>query len=104
MRIDIGAESTIEARKGEVMASNVEGETIILSIEPGRYYVLDQVGTQIWELVQHTITFEDLLDKITAEFDVDLERCAKDLQGFLQEMFDEGLIEVCASSNPTAAQ
>jgi hypothetical protein len=90
----ITADSTIVASKGAISAT-VEAEVVILDTESGIYYGLNPVGTRVWNLVQgEPLTLAEICDCVTAEFDVERERCERDLIELLGDLDSNGLIEV----------
>jgi hypothetical protein len=90
---DISTSSIVVATKDQV-SSDLAGETVLLSMQSAMYYGLDEVGSRIWELVRAPIRVSELRDAITAEYDVEPERCEADVLGFLRELAANGLIEV----------
>ncbi len=78
----------------ECLSSELAGEAVILSLANGTYYGTDVVGARVWQLLQRPHTVAELRDAITAEFDVTPERCEGDLQEFLADLREHGLLEV----------
>ena len=60
----------------------------------GTYYGLDEVGARVWSLIQEPRSVAALRDAITDEYDVEPERCERDLLALLQELEAAELIEV----------
>jgi len=89
----VGTNSVVVATKEQV-ASDVGGEIILLSLETGMYYGLGQVGARIWDLLQRPMRAGDIRDTILAEYEVDAERCERDVLALLRDLLDAGLIEV----------
>jgi hypothetical protein len=89
----VGTNSVVAATKEQV-ASDLAGEVILLSLQTGQYYGLDQVGARIWELVQRPTRVADIRDAIVREYEVDLEQCEHDVLVLVRELVTEGLIEV----------
>jgi hypothetical protein len=96
---DITLDATVQATKNQV-SSDLAGESIILSLQTAKYYGLGQVGARIWELVQQPIRVLDVRDTILDEYDVEPERCDKDVIALLGQLASEGLIEVRAPNAP----
>lgn len=88
------ATSSVVVASKEQVASDLAGEVILLSLKTGMYYGLDQVGARIWELLQQPRRVADIRDAIVREYDVDLERCERDVLVLLRNLLKEGLIEV----------
>lgn len=89
----IGTDTTVVAKDSHV-ATTVDGETVLLNDETGAYQGLAGVGSRIWELVQEPTTVGDVVETITAEYDVDEGRCERDVRGFVGELAAERLVEV----------
>ena len=91
-------DSVIVASK-EQLSTDLGGGVVILGLESGQYYSLNDVGTRIWDLVQEPKTVLELRDAIVCEYDVDPERCGQDVLEVLKNMESEGLIEVTGGSS-----
>ena len=89
----ISDQSIVVAAKDQV-SCDLAGEAAILNIKNGVYYGLDPVGARIWSLMQEPRAVSEIQTTITGEYDVEPERCARDLVGLLEKLLAEGLIEV----------
>lgn len=89
----------VVATKQQV-SSDLGDDTVILNLKTGIYHGLDAVGARIWHLIQESRTITDILDTLLAEYDVEPDRCERELVALLQKLADAGLIEV---SNETPA-
>ena len=76
------------------VSSNLAGEEVIMQLESGIYYGLEEVGASIWALVQHPCTVAEICEAICAEYEVEPERCREDAVQFLTTLIDAKLIEV----------
>ncbi len=85
--------SLVVATRDQV-SSDLAGEAIVLSLRTGMYYGLAQVGVRVWELVREPILVADLRDVIVREYDVEPERCERDVLDFLSDLATQGLIEI----------
>ena len=61
----------------EIVASDIDGEIVMMSIENGEYYGLDEIGSRIWELIEKPVKVSNLIDTLLERFDVDRETCEK---------------------------
>ena len=93
MSSTISDRSVVVATKDQV-SCDLAGEAAILNIKNGIYYGLDPVGARIWNLMQEPRAVAEIQNAITDEYDVEPERCARDLFGLLEKLLAEGLIEV----------
>ena len=76
----------------EAMDSMVGDETVILHIGNGTYYGLDPVGTVIWEGVKAGRTLAEIRATILTTYDVSEEVAEADMQRFLTELIDNGIL------------
>ncbi len=93
MNEQIVGDSTIAAAEDQV-SCDLEGESAILNLNNGVYYGLDTLGARIWELIQEPKTVNQVRDVIVSEYEVEPERCERDLVALLTQLNDEGLVQV----------
>ena len=70
------------------------GEAAVLHLPRGIYYGLDSVGARVWALIQTPTSIRDVRDAIVREYDVDTDRCERDLMVLVAELAAAGLIVV----------
>ena len=78
-------------------------ESAILNMKNSVYYGMNPVGTSIWNLLKEPKTIAEIRDTIVSEYDVDEERCERDLFTLLEQMRSEGLIEVHGEAGAVTA-
>ncbi len=83
---------TIIKRIDDIVASEIDGETVMMSIDQGKYYGLDLIGSQIWEFIKEPIKVSELIDALVEQFDVDWATCQKDVLHFLNKLKDEKIL------------
>jgi Coenzyme PQQ synthesis protein D (PqqD) len=76
------------------VSCELQGEEVILNLQSGVYYGLDSVGAVIWKLIEEPRTVASIRDAMLEKFEVDAERCEKDLFVLLSRLSEEGLIEI----------
>jgi hypothetical protein len=81
-------------RNQEMLSTQLDQETILMSIDAGAYFGLAGTAQWIWIKLDSPITFATLLEELVKEFNIAPEACAADLQGFLGQMESEGLLHV----------
>ena len=67
---------------------------VILNVDLGTYYGLNEVGTRAWALFVRGESVGDVRDRLLAEFEVDRETVTADLDRLLLELLQQGLIDV----------
>ncbi len=76
------------------IASDMDGEKVILSIENGKYYNLGKVGGEIWNQLSLPVNLESIITNLMKEFNVPRDMCEADVQSFLEKLLVEGLVQV----------
>jgi hypothetical protein len=71
-------------------------EAVMMSVEAGRYYGLNAVGSRIWELLETPKTVAQLCAQICEEFEVDAQTCEADVLKFTGSLIDQGIVNEAA--------
>lgn len=79
-------------RNPDLVAADMDGETVMMSIARGEYFGLNTVGSRVWELLSEPASVGELVARICAEFKVDEATCSADLTSFTQDLLDNGLV------------
>lgn len=74
--------------------SEIDAEAVILDVNSGTYYGLNEVSNRIWQFLQTPASEERLLELLLEEYEVTPEVARADLQALLQDLLSNGLIEV----------
>lgn len=85
--------SVVVATQHQV-SSDLGGEAVILDLDSGVYFGLNQVGAVIWSLLREPRTLAEIEGAILAEYEVESARCRADLLRLLGELEAERLVEV----------
>lgn len=80
-------------RTDQALATPVDNELVMFDAEAGRYFGLNEVATAIWERLEHPHSLDELVESLTAEFDISKEKCREELEAFLPRLSERGLIE-----------
>ena len=83
----------------DVMLRELDGESVLLNLDNGRYYGLDEVGTRLYELLTGSASVEAALAAALAEFEVGADELRGDLSALIARLVDEGLLEI-ADADP----
>jgi hypothetical protein len=79
------------AVRPEVIFRALGAEAIVLNLEGGLYFGLDEVGCRIWSLVE-TTDLEGASQALAGEYDVSIEHARRDVVAFVQTLIDRGLV------------
>jgi hypothetical protein len=86
--------TTILARAADVIATEVDGEAVVMSIERGQCYGFDEIGTRIWASLERPMRVADMCALLLGEYDVDVETCSRDVARLLGELVRERLVVI----------
>ncbi len=90
------APDTIFVRNDKLPSGEVDGELVALDMDKGDCFGLDKIGTEIWHLAAAPITLSAIIARMVDTYDVDEAQCAADLQPFLVDMVEAGLLRIAA--------
>jgi hypothetical protein len=76
------------------LSSELGDEAVILNLDSGTYYGLNEVGARVWELVQQPRSFSELHQALLEEYDVHSDACKQDLVEVLLDLQRANLVEV----------
>ena len=84
---------SIVRRRKEILAADLDGETVMMSVEAGKYYNLGEIGGAIWRRITESVVVEDLVAQLLEEYNVAQGQCESDTLAFLEKLKQEGLLE-----------
>jgi hypothetical protein len=86
--------ATVRASEQQI-SCDVADEVVLLSMQDGQYYGLNEVGASIWRLIQHPRTLAQVRDDLLNEYgDVSPETCTLEVMAFAANMLALGLIQL----------
>lgn len=88
------APSAIVVIANDVLSSELGSEHVLLNLRDGTYYGLEDVGGDIWKLLQAPISVGDICCAIVETYDVEPARCRRDVVRLLGELAERRLIEL----------
>jgi len=78
----------------DIISTTLDDEVVVMSVDHGNYYSMDVIGSYIWKLMEKPLQIETLCTQIMNHFNVDRAECEKDLLTFVDELAQEGLIDI----------
>ncbi len=80
-------------RAPEQVSGCIDAHAIVLSVENGKYYNMNPMGTRIWERIQSPVRIDALIRDLQEEFDVDPRMCESEVLQFLARLQLEHLLK-----------
>lgn len=79
-------------RHPDLLETTLDNEVVLMSIERGSYYGLENTARRIWQLIEQPRTKADLVQVLASEYDAAPEQIAQDIESFLQKLLDHGIV------------
>ncbi len=85
---------TVVRRSDALLFNNLGNEVVMMDIEHGTYYGLEKVAARIWSLTEEPASVGALCHRLTAEYDVPVDKCQQEVIAFLDQLRDCGIVRV----------
>lgn len=76
----------------DVVHRELDGETIVLSLESGMYFGLNATGSRVWTLIGEGATSAQIIDAISREFAHPADEVRADVDELLDVLQTKGLV------------
>lgn len=86
--------SSVVVRSPDQVSGDLDGKVVLLSIQNGEYYNMNEVGSRIWALIEQPMTVAALCERLLAEFEVEPATCEREVRAFLDRLRERGLVRV----------
>lgn len=85
-------------RNPELLATEVDGEVMMLDIPSERYFAMNKVGSVIWDFFNKPKTISALYETLAARYGIDEATYDSDVTPFLDELVQKGLLQSCGET------
>lgn len=75
-----------------VLFNEVAGEAVLLNLESGRYFALNEVGARLWRLLAEHGRLGPVLEQMLVEYEVTPEQLRADVEPLIEELLAQGLL------------
>jgi hypothetical protein len=79
-------------QRPRVVAQQAAGKWVLLDVDSGRYYALDEVGGRIWHLCDGMRTVAQIAEIVGDEYDAAGAAVQEDVVAFVSELASESLL------------
>lgn len=79
-------------RQDHILKQEAEGTMVLLRMDGGQYYALNEVGSQAWELLDGNHTVSEVATTLWERFDAPLPHIRNDLIELLTDLIHEKLV------------
>ena len=83
----------VKVPEGKVVSQIIDGEAIIINMETGCYYSLDNVGAEIWRCIEEALTVPEIMSAVEMHYDCRGINVQEEVGRLLSELRTEELVE-----------
>lgn len=84
----------IHIDKDSITWRKLKDELVLMHLDTGAYYSLNETGVLIWQGIVDERPHEDIVNDISEMFDADREIIVQDFERLVNELADQGLLEL----------
>lgn len=84
----------IISKNPEIDATDLDGEVVMMNMEKGQYFMMNDVGSRIWEIIEEPIKVSEIINALISEYEVEREECENIVMEFLNDLSYGDLIKV----------
>lgn len=77
-----------------VVWRTLKDELVLLHLETGAYYTLNETGALIWQGLVDGRPYPDIIAAITAAYEVDERAAQQDFERLVNELASQGMVEL----------
>ena len=74
--------------------TDLDGEKVMMNLDKGQYFMMNEVGSRIWEIIETPIHVKGIVEKLRDEYEVDEKTCTDKVLEFLKSLNEADLIKV----------
>lgn len=71
----------------------LDGEAVVLNVDSGRYFGLNEVGTRFWQELEQGHSVEQITERLLGEYDVERPELQRDLAELIAMLKERNLLE-----------
>ena len=79
-------------RRQHILQQEAAGTVVLLDVEDGRYFALDEVGGRVWDLCDGSRTVSEIAAVIGEEYDAPAGTIERDLGELMSHLANEELV------------
>lgn len=85
---------TVINKNLEIDDTDLDGEKVMMNLDKGEYFMMNEVGSRIWEIISEPINVKEIINTLRNEYEVDEEICKDTVIEFLGRLDNADLISI----------
>jgi len=93
----LSSEQKIKAQEAVVFTDLDDGSAVLLHLDNKFYYSLNESGSFMWQMIEKSngsLSVNHLVEALCERFDVTPDQARIDVKEFLDDLLNEGLVQV----------
>lgn len=86
--------NSVIGQNKDIDVSDLNGEKVMMNLEIGKYFMLNSVGSTIWNSIEDEKTVRLIIDDVIKKYDVTRELCEKEIIEYVEKLNNYGLITI----------
>lgn len=86
-------EKTKIIKNSDIEVTDFGNEKVMMNLEIGRYFTLNEVGSRIWELIDKNNEVESIINGLLEEYDVSREMCREQVFKYIEDLIQYGIVK-----------
>jgi hypothetical protein len=79
-------------QNSDVIAKRLDQTSVLVHIPTNRIFELNETGSRVWEMIGESLNADQIVRRLTDEFEVEEAQAAKEVTELLTRLRDEGLL------------
>ena len=92
-------QETIIRRGDALLSTSLDDDVVMMDVEQGAYYGLEEVAARIWALTEHPVSVGSLCDRLVTEYQISPEQCREEVLAFLGELLSKHIVQIVTPAN-----
>ena len=88
----ITLQTTIKRNNEDFLCSKLGAELVMMNLKTGDYLGLNEVSSDIWDLLKQPSTPENVINGLLQQYEVSQDDCEKQTLECLNKMVEQGMI------------
>lgn len=85
---------SIISQSNDFDVTDLDGEKVIMNLEKGKYFSLNEMGSIIWEIINKETSVKKIIKLLITEYDVEESICEECVFEYLNNLDNINLIKV----------
>ena len=76
----------------DILSTEVNGQTVLLSIEQQKYFSMGSTSQRVWQLLKAPCTLAQICERLVQEYEIEPQACEREAEIFLRDLWEQRLI------------